>query len=43
MKKIIAYKNYFKDFVSKLSKEEANKLRRALDLFKVEDRIPRHY
>lgn len=29
--------------MSKLSKEEANKLRRALDLFKVEDRIPRHY
>lgn len=43
MKRIIAYKSYFKDFVSSLSKDEANKLRRALDLFKVEDRMPRHY
>lgn len=31
------------DFVSSLSNDEANKLRRALDLFKVEDRMPRHY
>lgn len=43
MRKIIAYKSYFKDFVSSLSKDEANKLRRALDLFKMEDRMPRHY
>lgn len=43
MRRIIAYKSYFKDFVSSLSNNEANKLRRALDLFKVETRMPRHY
>lgn len=43
MRRIIAYKSYFKDFVSSLSNDEANKLRRALDLFKVETRMPRHY
>lgn len=31
------------DFVSTLSEEERGKLQRALDLFKVEDRMPRHY
>ena len=31
------------DFVSTLSKEECGKLQRALDLFKVEERMPRHY
>ncbi len=43
MRKIIAYKNYFIDFVKKLSKEETNKIRRALDLFKTEDKMPRHF
>lgn len=43
MRKIIAYKNYFSDFVKKLSADETNKIRRALDLFKVEDRMPRHF
>ncbi|MDO5572048.1 MAG: type II toxin-antitoxin system RelE/ParE family toxin [Bacteroidales bacterium] len=26
-----------------MSKDEANKLRRALDLFKIEDKMPMHY
>ena len=43
MRKIIAYKNYFSDFIKKLSADETNKIRRALDLFKVEDRMPRHF
>ena len=43
MKKIIAYKHYFSDFISTLSKEECGKIRRALDLFKVENKIPRHF
>lgn len=43
MRKIIAYKHYFKDFVRTLSKEEQNKIRRVLDLFKTEDRIPSHF
>lgn len=43
MRKIIAYKNYFNDFIKKLSKDETNKIRRALDLFKVEDKIPSHF
>lgn len=43
MRKIIAYKNYFSDFIKKLSKDEVNKIRRALDLFKVEDKMPRHF
>ena len=36
MKKIIAYKRYFSDFISTLSQEERGKI-------KVEDRMPRHY
>lgn len=43
MRKIIAYKNYFSDFIKKLSTDEISKIRRALDLFKVEDRMPRHF
>ena len=43
MRKIVAYKNYFSDFIKKLSADEINKIRRALDLFKVEDRMPRHF
>ncbi|WP_195585374.1 type II toxin-antitoxin system RelE/ParE family toxin [Parabacteroides goldsteinii] len=43
MRKIITYKNYFSDFIEKLSKDEINKIRRALDLFKVEDKMPRHF
>ncbi len=43
MRKIIAYKEYFSDFIKKLSKDETNKIRRALDLFKVEGKIPSHF
>ncbi len=43
VRKIIAYKNYFREFINKLSKDEVNKIRRALDLFKVEDKLPRHF
>lgn len=43
MRKIITYKHYFSDFISTLSKDECGKIRRALDLFKVEDKIPRHF
>lgn len=43
MKKIIAYKGYYPDFMSKLSKQERKKVRQALLLFETEDRIPSHY
>lgn len=43
MRKIIAYKNYFSNFIKKLSADEAGKIQRALDLFKVEDKLPRHF
>lgn len=43
MKKIIAYKRFFSDFILTLSQEERGKIKRALDLFKVEERMPRHY
>lgn len=43
MRKIIAYKNYFLDFVKTLSKEEEDRMRRALDLLKTEYKIPSHY
>ena len=43
MRKIIAYKNYYKEFMAKLSQQERDKIRRALLLFETEDRIPRHY
>lgn len=43
MRKIITYKSYFSDFIKRLSKDEVNKIRRALDLFKVEDKMPRHF
>lgn len=43
MRKIIAYKQYFSDFISGLSKDECGKIRRALDLFKEEDKMPRHF
>lgn len=43
MRKIITYKTYFGDFIKKLSEDEVNKIRRALDLFKIEDKMPRHF
>lgn len=43
MKKIVAYKHYFADFIATLSKAEADKIRYVLDLLKLEYRVPRHY
>ncbi len=43
MKKIIAYKSYFYEFLQGLSKAEREKFLRALDLLMTEDKIPRHY
>ena len=43
MKKIIAYKSYFYEFLQGLSKAEREKFMRALDLLMTEYKIPRHY
>ncbi len=43
MKRIIAYKKYFAEFMAKLSKPEQLKIARALDLLTTEDKIPTHY
>ena len=43
MRRIIAYKNYYREFMAKLSQQERDKIRRALLLFESEDRIPQHY
>ncbi len=43
MKKLIAYKNYYREFMSKLSDTERAKIKRALLLFETEDKIPQHY
>lgn len=43
MRKIIAYKNYFSEFIKKLSADEVRKIQRALDLLKVENKMPRHF
>lgn len=43
MKKIIAYKRYYSDFMETLSKAERTKILRALLLFETEDKIPHHY
>lgn len=43
MKKIIAFKHYYRDFISKLSSFERDKIQRALLLLETEDRVPRHY
>ena len=43
MKKIVAYKSYYKDFMASLRREEQLKIRRVLALFCSEDRIPHHY
>lgn len=43
MRKIIAYKNYFRDFMKDLSEPERGKILRALLLLETEDKIPRHY
>ena len=43
MKKIIAYKGYYVEFMAKLSEQERKKIQRALLLFETEDKIPHHY
>lgn len=43
MKKIIAYKRYYSDFMETPSKAERTKILRALLLFETEDKIPHHY
>ena len=43
MKKIIAYKSYFNDFLEELSAQERKKFLRALDLLMTEEKIPHHY
>ena len=43
MKRIVAYKNYYRDFMLKLTENERTKIKRALLLFETEDKISRHY
>ena len=43
MRKIVAYKGYFAEFMDKLSEQERKKILRALSLFTTEDKIPHHY
>jgi phage-related protein len=43
MRKIVAYKGYFAEFMAKLSEQERKKILRALSLFTTEDKIPHHY
>jgi phage-related protein len=43
IRKIIAYKSYYSEFISKLSNKERTKIQRALLLFETEDKLPRHY
>lgn len=43
MKRIIAYKRYYQDFMEKLSHAERLKIMRALLLLETEDKIPYHY
>ena len=43
MRKIIAYKHCYTEFMAKLSVPEQTKIRRALSLFEVEDKMPSHY
>ena len=43
MKRIVAYKSYYTDFMASLSREEQLKIRRVLALFETENLIPHHY
>ncbi len=43
VREIIAYKDYYRDFMSNLSENERMKIRRALLLFSDTERIPAHY
>lgn len=42
-RKIIAFRSYYNDFMSELSKDEQHKVRKALLIFENEDKIPYHY
>lgn len=43
IREIIAYKDYYRDFMAKLSDKEQFKIRRALLLFSDTERIPTHF
>ncbi len=43
MKRIVAFKSYYRDFMASLSREEQLKIRRVLALFETENLIPHHY
>ena len=43
MRKIIAYKDYFGNFLKKQPKQNQLKILSSLDLLSSNDRIPRHY
>lgn len=43
VREIIAYKNYYCDFMANLSEKEQLKIRRALLLFSDTERIPSHF
>jgi phage-related protein len=43
VREIIAYKDYYSDFMSQLSEKERLKIRRALLLFSDTERIPSHF
>lgn len=43
VREIIAYKDYYRDFMSKLSDKEQLKIRRALLLFSDTERLPSHF
>ena len=43
MRKIIAYKGYYQEFMSSLSDNERKKIMRALLLFETEEKMPHHY
>lgn len=43
IREIIAYKEYYRDFMAKLSEKERMKIRRALLLFSDTERIPSHF
>lgn len=43
VKKIKAYKDYYKRFMESLSERDRNKVLRSLLLFETEDRIPSHF
>jgi len=42
-RKIVAFRNYYVDFMKSLSKDKQNKVRKALLMFSVEEKIPYHY